>query len=80
MAEVQADKTYLRLSDKILEALKLALAQKDVAVSEMLVHVLELVMTRNAGGRDFIERRDFSEEAEAAIDQFDAIKRESKGL
>jgi len=79
MTEGHTDKPYIRLSDKVLEALKLSLAQKDVAVSEMLVHVLELVMTRNAGGRDFIERRDFSEEAEKAIDQFDAIKRESKG-
>lgn len=76
----EQDKIYFRLSDKILDALKMALAQKDVAISELLNRALEMAMTRGAGGRSFIERREFSTELEAALDQFEALRKESKGL
>jgi hypothetical protein len=76
----EKEKVYIRLSDRILEALKLSLQQKDVAISELLNSALEMAITRGAGGRDFIERREFGTELEETIDRFEALKRESKGL
>ena len=73
-------KGYLRLGDRILEAMKLSLEQKDVAISELLKRALEMAMTRGAGGRAFIERREFSAELEAALRQFESLRKESKGL
>jgi hypothetical protein len=76
----ESEKVYFRLSDKILDAFKLALEQKDVAIAGLLNSALEMAITRGSGGRDFIERREFSNELETAIDKFEALKRESKGL
>jgi hypothetical protein len=80
MTDDTNDKIYFRLSDRILEALKLSLEQKDIAISELLTRSLEMSMTRGAGGRGFIERRDFSADVEAALSRFDALKKEAKGL
>ena len=52
------DKQATRLSDRILYALELALDQNDVSISETLTRALEMSMTRNTGGGEFIERRD----------------------
>lgn len=68
-----------RLADRILEALTLALDQKDVAISELLTRALEMSMTRNAGGRDFIERRDFSDAVELSLNKLSALKKEARG-
>jgi hypothetical protein len=76
---MQDDKPYQRLSDLILEALTLALEQKDVVISDILSRALEMSITRNAGGRDFIERRDLSQDVEAALEKLYALKREAKG-
>ena len=70
---------YQRLSDLILEALSLALDQKDVVISDILSRALEMSITRNAGGRDFIERRDLSHDVELALEKLYALKREAKG-
>jgi hypothetical protein len=72
MDNKEADK--IRLSDRILSALQLSLVQEDVKVSESLIRALELSMTRNSGGGEFIERRDYPAEMEAAMVQFSAIK------
>jgi hypothetical protein len=72
MDNKEADK--IRLSDRILSALQLSLVQEDVKVSESLIRALELSMTRNSGGGEFIERRDYPAEMEAAMFQFSAIK------
>lgn len=72
-------KNYQRLSDLILEALHLALEQKDVVISDILSRALEMSITRNAGGRDFIERRDLSADVELALEKLYALKREAKG-
>lgn len=74
------NKEYQRLSDQILQALTLSLSQKDVAISDLLSRALEMSMTRNAGGRDFIERRDLSDDVEAALEKLDLLKRAAKGL
>ena len=65
---------YKRLSDKILEAFNLALEQEDAAISELLVNALELSLTRNAGGADFTERRDFADDIDAAMIRYDALR------
>lgn len=69
-----ADSQYQRLSDKILDALKLSIAQKDIDVSEILNHALQMSMTRGAGGKDFVERRDFAEDVEKALEQYEALR------
>ncbi len=63
-----------RLSDRILFALELALHQKDLALAEALNHALELSMTRNSGGGEFIERRDYPREVEEALNQLRGLK------
>lgn len=64
----------LRLSDSLLQALEQALEQDDVAIAEMLVSPLELAMTRNAGGQDFVERRDYPERLSNALEKLDKLK------
>ena len=64
-----------RLSDRIFYALQLAVEQKDGHVADALVHVLELSMTRNSGGGEFVERRDFPKEVEAMLDRARALKK-----
>ncbi|PZQ48673.1 MAG: hypothetical protein DI551_00900 [Micavibrio aeruginosavorus] len=56
-----------RLSDRILFALELALDQKDLELSEHLNKAMEMAMTRNTGGGEFIERRDYPGEIEKAL-------------
>jgi hypothetical protein len=63
-----------RLSDRVLFALELALHQKDLALAEALNHALELAMTRNSGGGEFIERRDYPKEIEEALNQLRGLK------
>jgi hypothetical protein len=66
-----------RLSDRILFALELALEQKDIELSEGLLNALELAMTRNAGGGEFIERRDYPKQIEAVIEQLRELKKKA---
>lgn len=63
-----------RLSDRILYALELALEQKDLELSEALNKALEMAMTRNTGGGEFIERRDYPKEIEAMLTQLRVLK------
>lgn len=63
-----------RLSDRILFALELALEQQDLELSEALNKSLELSMTRNTGGGEFIERRDYPKEIETALAQLRGLK------
>ena len=60
-------KNHLRLSDRVLYALELALEQQDLDLAEVLNKALELAMTRNSGGGEFIERRDFPKEIEVGM-------------
>lgn len=68
------DKSYHRLSDKILTALELSLDQEDIAISDMLARALEMSMTRNAGGAGFTERREFSKEIEQALIRLENLR------
>ena len=40
---------------------------------------LEMSVTRGAGGRGFIERREISDDFESAMAALDELKRESRG-
>ena len=66
----------LRLSDRILFAMDLALSQKDMRVAETLSKALEMSMTRNTGGGAFVERRDYPPEIEEALDKLVELQRE----
>ncbi len=57
----------IRLSDRILSALELSLEQDDVKIAELLTRAMELAMTRNTGGGEFVERRDYLPEIEDAM-------------
>jgi hypothetical protein len=61
------NKRYVRLSDRILFALEKALDQEDLPICELLVRALDISMTRNTGGGEFIERRDYPNEIEIAM-------------
>jgi len=67
--------THIRLSDRILYTLDLAIEQEDVAIADALVRALDLAMTRNAGGPDFTERRTYAPEIEAALTKLAQIKK-----
>ncbi len=69
------DNRYIRLSDRILFALEMALEQEDITICDALVRALEMAMTRNTGGGEFIERRDYPPEIEAALDKLAEIKK-----
>jgi hypothetical protein len=70
-----------RLSDRILYALELALDQNDVSISETLTRALEMAMTRNTGGGEFVERRDYPADMEVAMKKLTELrqKREEGG-
>lgn len=70
---------FVRLSDRVLFALERALEQEDVAIAEMLARTLEMAMTRNTGGGEFIERRDYPAEIENALARLQELKSE-RGL
>lgn len=65
----EAEKDKIRLSDRILSALELALDQEDLKISETLTKALEMSMTRNTGGGEFVERRDYPPQIEKAMDK-----------
>ncbi len=73
------DKAYLRLSDLVTQAMRLALDQKDVAIADILSRALEMSLTRNAGGRNFIERRELSAEIDKALDDLISLKKAATG-
>lgn len=67
-----------RLSDRILEALELALEQDDLHIAEGLTNLLEHAMTRKAGGGAFIERRDYPPRVEDAMEKLRILKENNK--
>lgn len=71
-----AQPKFQRLSDLIVNALELAIEQKDVIIAETLARALELSLTRNSGGAGFVERRSMSEQVEAAFRNLDELKKQ----
>lgn len=64
----------IRLSDRILSALELSLDQDDLKISELLTRALEHSMTRNTGGGEFVERRDYPPEIEEAMSRLNDLR------
>lgn len=73
-----AEQQHQRLADLILVALNLAIDQKDMQVSDLLSRALDMAMTRNAGGKDFVERRDFSDDVSEALKKLGELRRSVK--
>ncbi|MCB1593170.1 MAG: hypothetical protein KDI90_12040, partial [Alphaproteobacteria bacterium] len=67
-------------SDRILSALELALEQEDVKISELLTRALEQAMTRNTGGGEFVERRDYPPEIEQAMNRLYELRDKEKAI
>ncbi|MCC7304727.1 MAG: hypothetical protein IT558_00540 [Alphaproteobacteria bacterium] len=74
----QDEKNKIRLGDRIQSALELAVAQEDLAISEMLVRALEMTMTRKTGGAGFIERRDYPPELDAIMEKLYTMRDKAK--
>lgn len=64
----------IRLCDRILDALELALEQEDLPISELLTNALEQSITRNAGGGEFVERRDYSDDLVGAVERLKDLR------
>lgn len=71
------DTKQIRLSDRILYALQLAVEQEDLPIAETLLNALEMSMTRNTGGGEFVERRDYPAEIEDAIERLRSMRKEA---
>ena len=69
------DKMATRLSDRILYALEMALDQGDISIAETLARAMEMAMTRNTGGGEFVERRDYPPAMEAAMNRLNELRR-----
>lgn len=76
----QDEKDKIRLSDRILAALELALEQGDLKIAELLSRAMEQSMTRNTGGGEFIERRDYPPEIERAMDRLFVLRDKSDSI
>ena len=63
-----------RLSDRILYALNLAIEQEDVRCANALAEALDLAMTRNAGGGEFVERREYPRYVEETMTRLNALR------
>jgi len=74
-----AERNYERLSDNILKALALAVEQKDLAIADLLSSALDRALTRRAGGKDFVERREFTAEVENVLEKLSALRKSSRG-
>ncbi len=77
--EAEKPPAMSRISDRILYALELALDQEDIVICDVLVRALELAMTRNAGGAEFVELRHYPPEIERALDRLAEIKQAKSG-
>jgi hypothetical protein len=73
-----SEKDKIRLSDRILSALELSLEQEDMKIAELLSSAMEQAMTRNTGGGEFIERRDYPPELEDAMDKLADLRAKAK--
>jgi hypothetical protein len=65
----------IRLGDRILSALELALDQGDLKISELLASALDLTLTRNITPEGYVERRDYPPELEKAMIHLDELRR-----
>jgi len=72
---VAIDNNGERLADRILMALQMAIAQEDRDIVDLLKSALEMALTRGSGGKNFVERRDISEEVQDALENAERLKK-----
>ncbi len=65
-----------RLADRILYALNLAIEQEDVKAADVLAKALEISMTRNSGGGEFVERRDYPKYIEDSFTRLNVLRQQ----
>jgi len=65
---------FKRLADRILFAMQLAMEQDDLSIGERLNRALEETLTRKTGGKEFVERREFTAEYDVALDKLHALR------
>jgi hypothetical protein len=53
--------------------------QKDLAIADLLSLALDRALTRGAGGKDFVERREFTAEVESVLDKLVALRKAPRG-
>ena len=75
MSNISIEK--LRLGDRILTALELAIEQEDIQIAEILHKALDLSMTRNTGGGEFFERRDYPLNVEKALEKLETLQKQA---
>ena len=68
------EKNNERLADRILIALEMAIAQEDKVIAEILGSALEMALTRGTGGKDFVERRDLSDDIQKALENVEHLR------
>lgn len=71
-----SDAPKRRLSDLVLVALECAIAQGDETIAKLLLQSLDLSMTRQAGGPDFVERRIMPPAIAEALERLEALRKE----
>ncbi|HBH26782.1 MAG TPA: hypothetical protein DDX54_05220 [Rhodospirillaceae bacterium] len=69
---------HRRLGDLILDALELAIEQRDEVVAALLLQALDLAMTRGAGGKGFTERRSMPPAIARALERLEALRRDKQ--
>ena len=58
----------------VFEALSLAVAQNDATIARQLCTALELALTRDTGGANFLERRsDFPDSMRLTLEAYDRL-------
>lgn len=69
------ERSAIRLGDRILSALELALDQGDLKISELLAAALDVTLTRNITAEGYVERRDYPPELERAMIRLEELRR-----
>jgi hypothetical protein len=67
-----------RISDYIFTALKMALEQKDLQTAELLTRALENTISKGLENTAIEERRNFSDQFEAAMTELQALRKAQK--
>lgn len=74
------ERSNIRLSDRILSALELALEQNDLEVSEILLTAIDQTLLRKTNDFNFVERRDYPPELDQALAKIQLLRAKAHKL